>query len=153
MIEPTLIKMNEVIGGAMNPAAVNLLIGTAAHESTVGGHTRLHQIGGPARGIYQIEPDTRADIDENYLAFRETLRDFVLGTIPSDSDPDAQLATNLEYATVIARLVYWRRTFTWPDDPADLDALGDIWKQHYNTALGAGTAEQFIEHFPQEVLS
>ena len=57
VIEPALQELNNLLPGAYRPAAVNLLIGTAVHESTVGGETRLHQLGGgPARGIYQIEP-------------------------------------------------------------------------------------------------
>ena len=55
-----------------SPAAENLVIGTAAHES--GGCRYLTQIGGPALGLYQIEPATHDDLWTNFLAYRVELR-------------------------------------------------------------------------------
>ncbi|MEE9541175.1 MAG: hypothetical protein V3V85_06750, partial [Candidatus Thorarchaeota archaeon] len=59
--------MEELWPGASREAAVNLLLGTVYQESTINGITHLKQVGGPALGIYQIEPDTEHDTWENYL--------------------------------------------------------------------------------------
>ena len=100
----------------------------------------------------RLNRQTRLDIDENFLSFRSELQAYVSGLMPAGADPDDQLIVNLKYATVMARLVYWRRSFSWPDDPGDIETLEQIWKDHYNTALGAGTTAQFMDHFPGSVL-
>jgi hypothetical protein len=33
----------------------------------------------------------------------------------------------------------------------DLQGLANYWKQHYNTPLGAGTPEEFLDKWPQYV--
>jgi len=161
IIEPVLRGMHEWgFKGAANPAAVNLLLGTAYHESL--GGTYLHQIGGPAIGLYQIEPDTHEDIWQNYLQYRKTseTREIKL-LLPQDARPDfswignykwhRQLMVNLDYATVMARLVYYRRNFDWPD-PHDVPALAEIYKKFFNTEKGGASVDDFINHFPDEIL-
>ena len=62
-------------------SAVNLLLGTAAQESRLGKY--LHQINGPALGIYQCEPNTLDDIFNKYLRHRkELLRKVLRLSIP-----------------------------------------------------------------------
>ena len=57
--------------GLWSEAAERLLLGTAIAESQL---TWLRQHGGgPARGVYQIEPATHDDIWANYLAYRDGL--------------------------------------------------------------------------------
>ena len=72
VIQPTLDAMVPLWGTGVNhEAAANLLVGTVFQESVIGNQTRLKQVGGgPALGIFQIEPDTHQDIWDNYLAFR-----------------------------------------------------------------------------------
>jgi hypothetical protein len=54
--------------GMHSESAVNLLLGTAAQESQFG--TYFRQIGGgPALGVFQMEPDTEIDIWDNYLRY------------------------------------------------------------------------------------
>ena len=122
-------------------AAERLLLGTAITESEL---TWLRQHGdGPARGVYQIEPATHDDIWANYLAYRDGLANRVArlaaGAIPRAD----QLAWNLGYATAIARLIYYRRPEPLPHAD-DLAGLARYWKAHFNTALGAGTPEDFL---------
>ncbi len=126
--------------GLWSPAAERLLLGTAITESEL---TWLRQHGdGPARGVYQIEPATHADIWAHYLAYRARLAERVArlaaGAIPRAD----QLTWNLGYATAIARLVYYRRPEPLPAAD-DLAGLARYWKAHFNTNLGAGSAEDF----------
>jgi len=138
VIRPVLARL--ALGGA---AAETLLLGTALHES--GGLRRLRQAGGgPALGLYQIEPATHADILENFLAFRPDLAARVAGLAAQWPGRVEQLATNPAYATAIARIHYRRRPEPLPE-AGDIAALGRYWKRHYNTGRGRGTAEAFIE--------
>ncbi len=144
VIRPTLERL-----GLSSPAAVNLLLATAIVESTAGGMQYLKQrSGGPALGIYQIEPATHRDVWENYLRFRDTLADTVwsLSTVEwrGASLAHNELIWNLAYATAIARIVYLRDPQPLP--PAeDLPALGAYWKRVYNTSAGKGTVEHFLD--------
>ncbi len=156
VITPTLQLMDEAFPGAGNPRAIELLLGIAAHESTIAGVTYLKQQGGPALGIYQVEPATHDDVWINYLEFRPARRELMQSLLPAGvSDPlstaahDA-LITSLSYATAIARIVIYRSSFDWPA-AGDVAGLGAIWKTHYNTGLGAGTVDQFVDHYPLEI--
>lgn len=159
VIQPTLSRMAYYYKGISSPAAVNLLIGTAVHESTIGNETYLRQRGdGPAKGIYQIERATEQSIFNDHLKFAGGDRQNMVQELAIHrangvaGGSTLDLCGNLPYQTAIARLIYWYREFTWPSDPTDVEALGMIWKRCYNTHLGKGTVEQFVEHFPREVL-
>jgi hypothetical protein len=126
--------------GLGSPAAERLLLGTAIVESRL---TWLRQHGdGPARGVYQIEPATHDDIWANYLAYRDGLANRV-ARLAGERPRVDQLAWNLGYATAIARLVYYRRPEPLPHAD-DLAGLARYWKAHFNTALGAGSPEDFL---------
>lgn len=139
-------------------AAEELLLGTAAQESRL---CYLAQLGGgPALGIYQIEPATHRDLYENWLHYRtDILQDaFRMAglwrtqplrpgrggttTMPADS----VLIGNLFYATAVARLLYRRVNETLPA-ATDLRGLAAYWKQHYNTPQGKGTVEEFARNY------
>lgn len=158
IIRPTLLLMSSQYAGINSPAAVNLLVGTAVHESTIGHQTYLRQRGdGPAMGIYQIERATEQSIWIDHLRFRpmhaEMVQKFAaVRTNGVAGGSSLDLTGNLPYQTAIARLKYYVCKFTWPDDPNDVHSLGVIWKQCYNTHLGAGHVDQFVEAFPREVL-
>lgn len=144
--------------------AENLIMGTAAHESHLGDF--IKQVGGgPAMGIYQMEPATLNDCYENYLDYssRAALKakvDAYLAVSPavasstgSGDQPDkaSQLATNLAYATAMCRIRYYRAPAAMPSDPNDINALAAYWKQYYNTPLGAGTPEQFVADYQRYI--
>jgi hypothetical protein len=131
--------------GMYSPAAEALLVGTALQESR--GGTYLRQLGGgPALGIYQMEPATHDDIWENFLAYKPQLKakvEALLAPAPSRTD---QLATNLAYATAMCRIHYYRCSDPLP--PANqVRQLAEYWKQHYNTPLGAGTVAEFEANY------
>ena len=124
-------------------AAVDLLLKTAAHESKFG--TYLKQIGGgPALGIFQVEPDTEKDIWLNYLRFNLDLTEKIKKLTGIDGPNLSALEGDLRYQVIMARLVYRRVRFTLPD-PGDVLEQAKYWKKHYNTMLGAGTVEDFIK--------
>lgn len=123
-------------------AAVELLLGTALQESRL---QYLKQLGtGPALGLFQMEPATHDDIWTNYLAYRPELAARV-ARLAHVRNAGA-LATDLLYAAAMCR-VFYRRI----KDP--LPAAGDVpgqaayWKEHYNTYLGAGTEDEYIENW------
>ena len=129
-------------------AAVNLVFGTAATESDMGRY--LHQKGGgPALGIYQMEPATHDDIWRNYLCYKPKLAQKVR-EFHNDRYQSRDLIGNLWYATIMCRIHYYRSPMMLPD-AQDLDSLAKMWKKVYNTELGKGKAEDFIEKYNKYV--
>lgn len=123
-----------------SPEAEELLLGTALQESRL---TYLKQLGsGPAMGVFQMEPATHDDIWKNYLKYKSDLAKNVAKL--SHSVNHQSLATDLLYAAAMCRVHYLRV-------PARLPAQGDFegqaayWKEYYNTYLGAGTEEEYLE--------
>ncbi len=140
VVRPVLVHL-----GRHSAAAENLLVGTALHES--GGLRWLRQLGGgPAFGLYQIEPSTHDDIWRNYLRFRPRLNDRVARLAANEPTRPEQLITNLAYATAIARVHYLRVPASLPDAD-DLGGLARYWKRHFNTPKGAGTTAAFIDTY------
>jgi len=134
--------------------AVELLLMTCAHESNGGEY--IKQIEGPALGIYQMEPSTHDDIWNNYLTSKPRLSadawEQMGRTLYS---PKALLIGNLNYATAMARIHYWRVSEALPKK-ADflpqhgmdfLRALAQYCKDHYNTHLGKATPEKYLSDY------
>ncbi|GCE82204.1 hypothetical protein [Komagataeibacter diospyri] len=126
--------------GLGGDAAVNLLTGTALVES---GLTYVQQNGGgPALGLWQMEPATHDDIWATFLSdSRLNSLTRSLLSIRSNRPVGArQVVGNAPYACAMARLKYYRS----PDPlPAANDAVGQAhtWKRIYNTSLGAGDVD------------
>jgi len=137
VIIPTLRKIN-----MHSDSAVNLLLGTAIQESNL--HYLRQLDDGPALGFYQMEPSTHKDIWLNYLKYRQPIVDS-LASITKSTAP-MQLVTNLAYATAMARIHYRRVPQALPDAD-DIHGLAQYWKDYYNTELGKGTAEEFIQNY------
>lgn len=140
--------------GLYSLAAERLLWGTVLHESD--DFSYLKQLGGgPALGFYQIEPATHHDIHANFLKYRHELCQRISELVPFsatrfDRDLDKQLITNLLYATVIARLVYFRRPEPLPHED-DLHGLSRYYKQFYNTPKGKATASHWLDAYNRYV--
>lgn len=136
IVKPVLLKLE-----LHSPAAENLVLGTALHES----HLKfLQQIRGPAKGVFQMEPATYADLWANFLAYQPKLaavvRSFAIG------DPDAEeMEGNLYFACAMCRIHYKRVRAPLPEN--DPHELALYWKKYYNTLLGRGTIEQALPHF------
>ena len=142
IVRPTLKRM-----GMWSPAAEDLIVGTAAHESQFRAFDQVTGKDdvtlGPAYGVYQIEPATFDDINR-YLKRRADIRIIVQSFLSPWPDELHQLVGNLNYATAIARVKYWMA----PEPlPAGLPGIAEYWNKYYNSYLGAGTPEQFIEDY------
>lgn len=126
-----------------SPAAEILLIGTALVESRL---TYIHQLGGPALGLYQMEPDTHDDIWDNVLSYRGYLRDKV--RLFGRNAPE--MMYNLAYATIMCRLQYWRQSEGLPSVDSAID-LARYHKKYYNTFAGKTDVRESVKVF-QEVI-
>lgn len=136
IIEPTLEEL-----GMYSVAAAELVLGTALQESRL---TYIKQLGtGPALGVCQMEPRTHDDIWNNFLAFREKMRQVV----SEIGGPDAkEMIWNLKYSVAMCRVHYRRVRFPLPQ-AGDLKGQAQYWKDHYNTDLGRGTTEEYISNW------
>ena len=141
IITPTL----EAIG-MHSPEAVELLLGTAIQESRLEYIKQLPD--GPALGVYQMEPATHQDIWENYLEFRPEMADKIKVFSLANGQSSNEMVGNLFYATAMAR-VHYRRVPKPLPAVGDLEGQADYWKEFYNTFEGAGTVEEYIEHYSE----
>jgi len=128
-------------------AASELLLGTAIQESRL---TYLVQLGGgPALGVFQMEPATFKDIWINYLAFRPSISKSVqsiAGVGAAEHATAEQMVWHLAFAAAMCR-VHYRRVPEAMPPAGDRPAQAEYWKEYYNTPLGAGTAEEYIENW------
>lgn len=145
LIKMVLARMEKYVPKVNSPSAVNLLLGTAAVESDFGSY--LRQLGeGPAKGPFQMEPDTEADIWQNYIRHRKALKDCLLALCDATGPQPEKLETDLVYSIVMTRIYYLRKREKLP--AADnIPALGGYWKCHYNTLKGKGTIGEFIKKY------
>lgn len=132
--------------GLHNPAAENLVLGTALVES---GAKFIKQVGGgPALGICQMEPETHDDIWANYLRYKPELAQKLQGLMTSAeiTRGAAEMIGNLYYAFGMTRVHYLRAPDRLPAS-ADVVGMARYWKRYYNTPLGAGTVEKAEPYF------
>jgi len=135
-------------------SAIELILGTGIIESR---WRYLSQVNGPARGFFQIEPDTAMDNCQNWLKFRPAEIDrCVYATLiprrywikPNKQNWDYLLETNIAAGIIHARIKYWRSPEPLPDT---ISGYAAYWKKFYNTELGAGTVQKFIDQVSKYV--
>lgn len=80
---------------------------------------------------------------QSYLARRPELRHLVAATTVPATPLVEQLAWNWLYATVMARVFFWRFPDSLPE-PGDIEGQATYWKRHWNTERGAGTVARFV---------
>ena len=145
VIQPVLDQL-----GSSNRATEELLLGTAVQES-LNFMYRAQTGGGPAKGYFQMEPNTHNDIWDNFLKYRTDLADKVIAFL---SDPNAdkieELEHNDKYAAAMARVHYMRVPAALPKE-GDVNAQAHYWKEYYNTNLGKGHPEEYIEKWEKYV--
>lgn len=149
ILAPVLTALDAVDPGQHSIAAEQLMLGTMMVES---GGEYLAQLQGPARSLFQVEPATADDVHLNWLAHRPNLRRVVshmAGDWPRDTA--GKLVMHRGYACAIARQVYRRSPLALPP-VGDSQAMGAMWKQVYNTHLGAGDPARFASLFTSHVL-
>lgn len=133
--------------GLHSDNAVNLLMGTAAQESHLGKYRK--QIGGgPALGIFQMEPATFNDIVKNYLRFKPGLTVKIEGVARVCRFHAEDIENNDLLAICMARVHYLRVSEAIP---SDVEGMARYWKRYYNTPLGKGTVEEFIANYKKLV--
>lgn len=127
--------------------AVNLLMGTAAQESHLGKY-RKQLGGGPALGIFQMEPATFDDIVKNYLRYKPELTTRIERVARVSRFKAEDLENNDLLATCMTRVHYLR---VREAIPSDLEGWARYWKQYFNTPTGKGTEEEFISNYKRFV--
>lgn len=146
VVTPTLKYLDPVI--RFSEAAVELLMMTAAHESHLGEY--IAQVGGPALGIYQMEPATENDIWKNFLVYRDVLPEKV-DNIEPEISVISPLIESIAYATAMARVHYFRVPEALPEgslqNEETIRKLAAYAKKYYNTELGKATEEDYYEAY------
>lgn len=127
-------------------SAVELLMLTAAVESNLGEYIK-QKGGGPALGIFQMEPDTEDDIWFSYLYYRDAKQRIVE---KYDSAGEFDLWANLGYQIVLCRFHYYRVPEPLPAAD-DIRGLAFYWKRYYNTRKGKGTVKKAIAKYEKYV--
>ncbi|WP_281855894.1 hypothetical protein [Litoreibacter halocynthiae] len=140
VIEPTVSHLSKI---PFQIAAPQLMLGIALHES--GGLKHRRQIGGgPALGLFQMETRTHNDIWNNFLRYRTDLADQVRALRALDGSPRAsEMISDDIYAAAMCRVHIYRYSPNLPGR-GEIKAQAKIWKQHYNTVLGAGTIDKYV---------
>lgn len=135
IIQPVLQSLEQHAGIPHSRVAEDLLMATCAIESGLGTH--LHQVYGPALGIYQTELATLGDLLDNFILPSPRFAP-ALDIWSAPLTPRIQVVGNLYYATAICRLHYYRVKSALPAS-SDQRLLWDYYKPHYNSDLGAAT--------------
>ena len=120
-----------------SPAALELLMLTAAHESYLGRY--LYQNNrqfGPAVGFYQIEPLTHKSIFVTF--FKHRYPDFQMGAGHRLLDP--------VYSTIVARGIYADFAESLPRSD-DCLGLAQYYKKYWNTELGNAKIEDVMANY------
>ena len=124
--------------GLGGDAAEEVLLGTALQES--GDGRWLQQRGGPALGVWEMEPATHDDIWKTFLGAHLLLSDALRSLQISAVPPLEQLRGNLYYACAMARVKYFRSPDPLPAT-GDLEGQAALYVRAYNAGGKATTAE------------
>jgi len=135
--------------GLYSDNARDLIMGTFAQESNFK-YTR--QIGGgPALGYGQMEPATFNDIVVNFLRHKPELMGKVMKASGVVTMEPEMLVDNKKLMICMTRIHYLRVKEALPSNK-DVWAMGEYWKQYYNTPLGRGTVKEFVENYKKYCL-
>lgn len=123
---------------------VALLMETSAVESSRGYIVR--QVGGPARGIFQMEPTTeqcmRSWLKDNF----PSVHDEVMAFYDKKKSLEWNITHNVPYNVAMSTAYYWRRMGdSLAGNITTLEDRAKVWKTHYNTYLGKGSIAGYIK--------
>lgn len=123
---------------------VALLMETSAVESNRGYIVR--QKGGPARGIFQMEPATERCtlgwLKDNF----PKVHGEVMAFYDKSRSPEWNRTHNVPYNVAMSTVYYWRRMGDGLTDRiGTLEDRAKVWKTHYNTYLGKGSIAGYIK--------
>lgn len=146
IVKPALKYMG---GGYDSIESRYLMMATAAIESDCGYY--IKQIGGPALGIWQMEPDTHGDIWQNCDAltkskFIDLINNLGIGAYYPLNDHE-DLTSSPLYACAMARLKYAMDPKALPvytgAPHLDMPAFYEVYKRVYNTEHGKSTFDKW----------
>lgn len=144
LIKITLDEFQRVVDqykkGFNTESAIELLCLTAAVESNCGRY--LKQLSGPAKGIFQIEPNTWYDLYNRYVLRNKELH-YAVDDFDTYTTSDITMLGNLPLQIIMARLIYYQHPEPLPE-ANDIEGLAKYWKKYYNTYKGKGTIEKAI---------
>lgn len=122
-----------------------LLTGTLIMETNF---RAIVQDGGPALGVFQIEPETHTSL-KNYIRLtqhRQLQLDIINCCHFMSLPDDDELISNIKYSCLIARVLYLRNPESLPP-PEDRVELANMYKKIYNTSGGKAKIDATIEIF------
>lgn len=125
-------------GLPINEDVTNLLLETCAVESDFGKYDKQLD-GGPARGIFQMEPNTAWDIIDNYVDYRPNL--YKITDPWLDKGLMDELLLNAEFSIIMTRIHYLRVNVVVPSTRLE---RAHYWVKYYNCG-GKGTIEKYME--------
>ncbi len=135
-----------------SPRAREMLLGIAAVESDMG--TFLRNYNGSDLGPWQINKQTYEDIVDRYLCRddKQKLRHDIEKVICQKLDDVKfeDLETNFKLGCALARIRLWWVPERLPNVD-DVQKMAIYWKEHYNTSLGKGKKEHFLEKYNKYV--
>jgi hypothetical protein len=147
LVEAVRPALNTLAHGGL--ASEQLVLGTGIQESLLVHRRQLG--GGPALGLFQMEPATHDDCWTNFLTFRSELAQNVARTLNTGEQlVAATMVSNDRYAAAMCRVRYLRAPAALPA-ANDLRSIAEYWKRHYNTPAGRGTPEEFLAKWPDFV--
>lgn len=130
--------------GLFSNNAVELIMGTFAQESNFKYTRQLG--GGPSLGYGQMEPTTFNDIVVNFLRYKPDLMGKIMKVSGVVTLEPEMLVDNKTLMICMVRVHYLRVKDPLPSNK-DVWAMGEYWKQHYNTPAGKGTVKEFVENY------
>lgn len=120
--------------------AVDLIYETGMAES--GYRALVQKGGGPALSFFQIEPATGKDIFNNYVEYRQNLVESMISFGLDPMNLDFCIKTNIAIAICMCRFHYRRVPSAIPKTK---QGRAKYWKKYYNTKLGKGTIEHYLD--------
>ena len=134
--------------GMYSKDAAAMIYATGMAESK---YRYLSQMGdGPAIGFFQLEPATMRDIMDNYVTYRKSILESLKNLGYAEDDSEYRVKSNIALQVAFCRLKYKRDPFPLPLSWNKKDQA-DYWKRVYNTELGKGTVEHFLEANQEDV--
>ena len=140
IISEVLSMLESYTGIKKTKEAVNLVYETGMAES--GYRALVQKGGGPAVSFFQIEPATGRDIFNNYVEYRQTLVEALIQFGLDPMNLDFCIKTNIAIAICMCRFHYRRVPSAIPKTK---EGRAKYWKKYYNTELGKGSIEHYLE--------
>ena len=142
IVTPALTKI-----GLASPVAINLVTGIGLVES---GYRTRKQIGGPALGFWQMEPETERDCWTNFLDYRPLLAGLIRKVALPNTPASSLLLSNDAYAASMCRIRLYRSPKPLPSATCAL-ALSLFHKDVYNTSLGKADPYRNVSLFQEAI--